>query len=144
MRTAGKIFFVLYVCFLVYFLIFSDWYGRGNTPAYRYNLTPFKEIRRFLYNIDSVGFVTAFNNLAGNVLIFVPFGFFVAMGCYRYRMLRSLFYGFLCSFLVECFQLVTRVGSFDVDDIILNTAGALAGYICFIIWRAGHKKSRYK
>jgi len=37
------------------------------------------------------------------------------------------------SFFVECFQLVTRVGSFDVDDMLLNTLGGVIGYIVFAI-----------
>lgn len=135
MRTVGKLFFVLYVCFLVYFLLFSDWYGREGTATYTYNLTPFREIRRFLCNMDTIGYVGVFNNLIGNVVIFIPFGFFVAMSCYRRRLWRSVMFGFLCSFLVELFQLATRVGSFDVDDMILNTFGAVVGYICFILWR---------
>ena len=47
-RTVGKILFVLYIFFLLYFLIFSDWYGRsGIGEEYRCNLVLFKEIRRF-------------------------------------------------------------------------------------------------
>lgn len=143
MRAAGKVFFVLYACFLIYFLLFSDWYGRGLRSEFSYNLIPFKEIQRFYYNADRIGYVTAFGNLAGNILIFVPFGFFTSMGCYRYRFLRSVCFGFLCSLLVECFQLVTKVGSFDVDDMILNTAGALIGYVLFTVWRMfGSRKKR--
>ena len=48
-RTVGKILFVLYIFFLLYFLIFSDWYGRsGIGEEYRCNLVLFKEIRRFV------------------------------------------------------------------------------------------------
>ena len=45
----------------------------------------------------------------------------------------TLFYSFGVSFFVECFQLVTRVGSFDVDDMLLNTFGGVIGYIVFAI-----------
>ena len=34
---------------------------------------------------------------------------------------------------IEITQLLTRVGSFDVDDLILNTAGGIAGYLLFYI-----------
>ena len=45
----GKILFVLYIVFLVYFLCFSEWYGRtGTVEEYRYNLVLFKEISRFI------------------------------------------------------------------------------------------------
>ena len=35
------------------------------------------------------------------------------------------------SLTVECIQLAARVGSFDVDDIILNTLGVILGYLMF-------------
>ena len=41
LRVLGKILFVLYIGFLFYFLIFSDWYGREGTGEYHYNLVLF-------------------------------------------------------------------------------------------------------
>ncbi|MNE95919.1 VanZ like family protein [compost metagenome] len=32
---------------------------------------------------------------------------------------------------VELTQMLTKVGSFDIDDIILNTCGALIGFVLF-------------
>lgn len=132
-RILGKICFVLYVGFIIYFLIFSDWYGRTTTgmEEYHYNLVLFKEIQRFWEYRDQVGFFAMFTNLFGNVLIFVPFGFFMPMAS-RYRsFLSTLFWSFGLSLCVESFQLITRVGSFDVDDLLLNTIGGVAGYIIF-------------
>ena len=43
---------------------------------YHYNLVLFKEIRRFWEYRDQVGFFAMFTNLFGNVIIFIPFGFF--------------------------------------------------------------------
>ena len=40
---------------------------------------------------------------------------------------------FVFSLLVESFQLVFKIGSFDVDDIMLNTLGGILGYIMYII-----------
>ncbi|MCI8639990.1 MAG: VanZ family protein [Coprococcus sp.] len=132
-RVLGKILFVLYIAFLLYFLIFSDWYGRaGEFEEYRYNLVLFQEIERFWTYREQLGWVS-YANLFGNVLIFVPFGFFMPMAS-RYRsFFLTLFYSFGLSFLVESFQFVTKVGSFDVDDLLLNTLGGVAGYILFVI-----------
>ena len=132
-RVLGKILFVMYIGFLLYFLIFSDWYGRaGGMSEYHYNLILFQEIERFWNYRDTLGWV-AYSNLFGNVLIFVPFGFFMPMAS-RYRsFFLTLFYSFGLSFLVEAFQLVTKVGSFDVDDLLLNTIGGVIGFIIFVI-----------
>lgn len=136
-RVLVKILFILYVIFIVYFLIFSDWYGRtGEMQEYHYNLVLFKEIRRFWEYRDQVGFFAMFTNLFGNVIIFIPFGFFLPMAS-RYRsLLGTVFYSFGLSLCVETFQLFSRVGSFDVDDLLLNTIGGLAGYIIFVICAA--------
>ncbi len=48
------------------------------------------------------------------------------------RRMRNGFFiilsGFSISLTVEVIQLITRVGCFDVDDMILNTLGAALGY----------------
>lgn len=129
----GKVFFTCYLVFLLYFLLFSDWYGRsGIQGEYHYNLILFHEIRRFWTCREQLGMISCFN-LVGNVVIFVPFGFFMSMASYRKRLLRTISYGFIMSLIVEVFQLISRVGSFDVDDIFLNTLGAILGYFIFII-----------
>lgn len=135
-RILGKILFVLYIGFLLYFLIFSDWYGRtGGMNEYHYNLVLFQEIKRFWTYREQLGWVS-FANLLGNVLIFMPFGFFMPMAS-RYRsFFLTLFYSFGLSLLVETFQLITKVGSFDVDDLLLNTIGGVIGYIIFAVCNA--------
>lgn len=144
-RILGKILFVLYIIFIIYFLIFSDWYGRtGEMQEYHYNLVLFKEIKRFWEYRDQVGMFAMFTNLFGNVIIFMPFGFFMPMAS-KYRSLFStVFYSFGLSLCVETFQLLTKVGSFDVDDLLLNTIGGLAGYILFIICAAIRRRHVYK
>lgn len=133
MRVLGKILFVLYIMFLIYFLIFSDWYGRtGGANGYRYNLVPFQEIQRFWRYRETLGWI-AFANLFGNILIFVPLGFFMPMAS-RYRsFFLTMLYSLGLSLLVEAFQFVSQVGSFDVDDMILNTLGGVIGYLLFVV-----------
>ena len=133
-RALGKVLFVLYILFIFYFLLLSDWYGRsGEMQEYHCNLELFKEIRRFWTYRAQLGMKAVIQNIVGNVLIFVPFGFFMPMAS-RYRsFLTTAFYGFGISLCVEIFQLLTRVGSFDVDDLLLNTIGGIVGYILFVI-----------
>ena len=72
----SRIFFMLYMLVLLYFLLFSDWYGRANaTEEYHYNLTLFKEIRRFWVYRHKLGAMAVFTNLVGNVICFMPYGF---------------------------------------------------------------------
>ena len=132
--TLGKVLFVLYIFFLLYFLIFSDWYGRtGVSREYQYNLVLFKEIKRFIEYREELGAFAVFTNLFGNILIFMPFGFFISMASRARGFFMTLFYSFGLSLCVEVFQLLTKVGSFDVDDLLLNTIGGVLGYILFSI-----------
>ena len=61
---------------------------------------------------------------------------------------RSFAYVTLISFefslLIECIQLVSKVGSFDVDDMILNTLGGSLGYLCFWVARKWKKRRNEK
>ncbi len=136
-RIFGKILFALYICFVFYFLIFSDWYGRtGQMNEYHYNLVLFHEIKRFWNYREQIGLFAMFMNLGGNILIFVPLGFFMCLASLQSNIIRTAWYSFVVSLVVEVFQLVTKVGSFDVDDLFLNTLGGIIGGILFVIGRA--------
>lgn len=132
-RIIGLIFFVCYLLALTYFLFFAEEYGRTVTNReYSYNLVPLLEIRRFWLNRESIGYFAVFLNLAGNVLAFVPFGFFLPMLNRHTRgLFRMALFTFEFSLLVETIQLVSKVGSFDVDDLMLNTLGGILGYVIF-------------
>ncbi|WP_127590671.1 VanZ family protein [Paenibacillus lautus] len=96
------------------------------------NFTPFESIRMNMKHLSSGHDVI---NLFGNIAIFMPNGIFVGL------MLRNKFFGFIGSFTtslglslgLECSQLVFSMGSFDVDDLILNTAGGVLGYGVFLM-----------
>ena len=66
----------------------------------------------------------------------MPFGFclpwlFKSLDRVHLAVLLSLY----LSLLIELTQLFLRVGSFDVDDLLLNTLGGLLGFICYRLWR---------
>lgn len=141
-RALGKVLFFAYIIFLVYFLCFAEWYGRtGVSQEYRYNLELFKEIRRFIEYREELGAFAVFTNLFGNILIFVPYGFFISVASVKHRFCKAVLYSFVLSLGVELFQLVTRVGSCDVDDILLNTIGGVLGYLAF--WICNGIRRRY-
>ena len=148
-RIAGRILFFIYLLLLVYFLFFAEAYGRKNFFAleYRYNLIPFREIRRFWKYREKVGMLSAFLNLAGNVIGFLPFGFILPVIHPKlHHFCTAAGLGFLFSLCVETVQLVSKAGCFDVDDLLLNTLGAVLGYGLFALcnqirrWKDGKKK----
>lgn len=142
LRFLGKVLFVFYIAFLVYFLCFAEWYGRtGDLGEYRYNLEPFKEIKRFIEYREELGTFAVFANLFGNILIFVPYGFLISIFTRWGRFFRTFFWSLGLSLGVELFQLITRVGSCDIDDLMLNTLGGIMGWFLFMICNAIRRRN---
>lgn len=65
--------------------------------------------------------------LLGNILMFLPFGFVPALVWRGSAWKRALLTGFCVTGFIECWQLL--VGrAFDIDDLWLNTLGAMTGF----------------
>ena len=122
--------FIIYLLMLGYHLFLSDSIGKREiAESYRYNFTPFKEILRYIGNIDVIGVKLVFINIMGNVLAFVPFGIFVGyfLKNSKYTFLKTILLGLIFTVAIEGIQLITRVGICDVDDILLNFTGVVTG-----------------
>lgn len=133
----GYVLFFIYLGIMVYLLFFSEMFGRTGVSRndYSYNLVPFREITRFIKYRKSLGFVAVFLNLAGNVLAFVPFGIFVPKLFKQVGSIITVGINTLAfSAFIEVVQLMFRVGSFDVDDVILNTLGGVLGALIYVLF----------
>lgn len=134
-RKIGKILFLLYMLVVVYLMFFFEKYDRTLADRqYLFNLVPFREIRRFIKYRDVLGTSVVVENLIGNIIGFVPFGYILPL---IYKNKRKFWLITLLtaefSLFIELTQLLLRVGSCDVDDIILNTCGGMLGYGLFFI-----------
>lgn len=73
-----------------------------------------------------------------NVLMFMPYGV-LAREVTRSKVLFPVFSAMAISLIIEIIQLVTDMGLFDVNDIMYNTLGALAGCgicaLCKKLWK---------
>lgn len=130
-----KVLFILYIVALTYFLFFSERYGRDvGLREYRYNLTLFKELGRFVTYRQQLGIESFIVNIFGNILAFAPFGFLLPIITPENRKwIKLALITFLFSLTIELLQLVFKVGIFDVDDLLMNTLGGLLGYFIFTI-----------
>ena len=81
--------------------------------------------------------------MVGNVVVFMPLSIFLRL---LVKKCKRVFYTILLclefSLFAEIIQLVTKVGSFDVDDLLLNTLGGICGIILLAIWRAWHGRKK--
>ena len=113
--------FVIYILCLFHVVTFQD--VSWSTS----NFIPFKEMFRYEF-----GTGLFFKNVVGNMIMFLPFGFFVSyflnLDKIRYIFILSL----VSSLSIETTQMVIgRV--FDVDDIMLNIIGGILGYFIYRI-----------
>lgn len=70
-------------------------------------------------------------NILGNIFAFVPFGF-LGWVFPKFKEFKPLVFSFLTVLLtVEALQYFSRLGVFDIDDVLLNTAGVALGYWIF-------------
>lgn len=142
-RLVAGIIFLGYLIVLFYFLFFAESMGRTDTDrAYQYNLIPFREMLRFIKYRKTLGMYAVLLNIVGNVVAFIPFGVFLPMVAVKCRSFwRTALYSLELSLLAELWQLVFRVGCFDVDDLMLNTLGGMVGFGLYA-WMAwmGRKK----
>lgn len=72
-------------------------------------------------------------NFMGNIFMFMPIGFLLPLLWRKFEhVLWTVAAGFLLSLSIELMQL-TQLRSSDVDDLWLNTLGAVIGYVCFTL-----------
>lgn len=88
------------------------------------NFVPFHEITNALQSMSSHSLI----NLIGNIVIFIPFGLFLGLLDKKRTWLSAAGCSFALSLCLELTQVVLTVGSFDVDDLLLNTAGGTIGF----------------
>lgn len=112
------------IAFFPVHIIFYDWHGR-------FSLMPLASITDLLLHTTPA---TALVNIVGNVAMFVPMGVLLPLLFRKLRSARSLLWRVtLISAAIEVLQMPTRVRATDVDDVILNVAGAAIGFVAFVL-----------
>jgi len=118
-KELSMLIFILYVMCLFEIVTLQDNnYGLSN-------FIPFKEM--FRYELGSRLFI---KNIIGNVLLFLPYGYFAADYLKSKKVYLPTFLTFIVSMTIELVQL--NIGrTFDIDDVILNTIGGVFGFLLY-------------
>ena len=114
----SQIVFIVYITILLYITVVRNLQFRGRDI----NLQLFvgyipiirSSIPRFIYLF------------IGNIIWFVPLGFYLAV-YKRKPFWITILYGFLLSLFIETMQYVLGTGVSELDDLILNTLGCIIG-----------------
>ena len=120
---------LLTLIFVIYILMFFQIVTYQDVISYGNNFIPFKELTRYTF-----GSSLFYKNIIGNILLFMPYGFFVSYYLRLEKKDKWLALGlvFLVSISIECVQLL--IGRcFDVDDILLNLIGGMVGFYIYRI-----------
>ncbi|MBR3661357.1 MAG: VanZ family protein [Bacilli bacterium] len=120
---------LLSLIFVIYILMFFQIVTYQDVISYGNNFIPFKELTRYTF-----GSSLFYKNIIGNILLFMPYGFFASYYLRLERNDKWLALGlvFLVSSSIECVQLL--IGRcFDVDDILLNLVGGMVGFYIYRI-----------
>lgn len=136
-----KVIWWLYIALLFVFVVikfkgsFHELSDRINSYAMRglinYNLVPFRSIS---VQIRRISQWWALKNLLGNIIPFMPFGFLLPIAYRNFNSFTKFIgMGIVTILFIELFQLFTKLGSFDIDDIILNMLGIICGYLMLIL-----------
>ncbi|OAB41920.1 VanZ family protein [Paenibacillus glacialis] len=94
------------------------------------NYTPFKEILKGIHSL-SISNPFASTNLIGNILAFIPLGIFIPKLFTRRgaSFVNVFILSLSLSLCFEVTQLLLFIGTFDVDDLILNAFGGIVGWV---------------
>lgn len=140
--------FIIYIILLVTLLLIDSNYGRfrqfesiklfSKEHIENYsNIVPFATIMNFFNKLSNHEINTniVITNILGNILAFAPFGLFIPLifeeKFGKFKNFLLLVIGIILIF--EIVQFVTFRGTFDIDDIILNTLGAIIVFWIFKI-----------
>ncbi len=97
------------------------------------NFIPFATIHNYIEQLQGPIARIAFYNLAGNIVLFIPFGFFIPLLWHRFRSIGTML---LISFCIPLFIEGTQyfIGrSSDIDDVLLNAIAIFFGYGVYLL-----------
>lgn len=113
--------FIIYALCLFHVVTYQDVNFGTN------NFIPFKEI--FRYDFGTPKFI---KNIVGNIIMFIPFGFFASYFLKSKKLTLPLILTIILTCTIETVQYyIGRV--FDIDDIILNVIGGIIGFLLYVV-----------
>lgn len=147
--------FVIYSAIGLWFLLFERilyrlvnwdsfnryfWYPEGTSSFFsaevwklNTNIIPFHNTYNYIMGSESFNLSIILYNTLGNILLFVPLGIFLTFIFSRFRTFpKVMMIGFTVTVSIELLQFFLQLGQFDIDDILLNTIGALLGYFVYM------------
>lgn len=134
---------VAWCCFLFYivlvlYIVFGARRRHGvSADHFRsfLNFVPFEgKLEDYQSNFAHISRYNFYSDLIGNILLFIPLSFLL-MYLFRIKTSIVIIIALLTSLTIEMTQYFFGVGVADIDDVILNSIGAIIGSLIFIVFR---------
>lgn len=122
-KLSKTIVFIYYIILLFNMVIFARY---SNITSY--NIIPFASITNLITNGNLYTIVI---NLFGNLLIFMPFEYFIIELFKVNKFKQNLLLSFIIILMIETSQFILKIGVFDIDDIIICTFGMMIFYVIY-------------
>ena len=131
-RLMTILYFAIVFCMCISrFNIIMTLIGGQLTRIDAVNMVPFHSIRENLrYGHSPVSW-----DMLYNMVMFVPFGIVYCYHQKNFCIYKAIGLSFLTTFLIEASQFVFKTGVVDIDDLMINTMGSLAGIFLYIVLR---------
>jgi glycopeptide antibiotics resistance protein len=140
--------FLIYVFMVLtltgYFLLFKEVASHGwwHKVTHRIENKEHVNMQAFLMFKQ---FRIASRQVIGNSVMLLPLGIFIPLLFRRFSgFIPAFFICLLASICIELMQLITSYRSTDIDDVILNTAGAVVGYFLYLLFRPAMSNNSVK
>lgn len=142
-KKAAVFFYLVYFGLLVYWFTA---YSRIPEESVKVQLIPFASFAAYIDGVisNAVPLERLLQFLAERILLFLPYGFFIAMVGRKLHSLLRLGLVLFLPVLVELMQFLLKFSSCDADDAVFSFLGGLIGMLLFVIFNALFQKTTGK
>lgn len=144
-RTLSWLIFIVYILVLTKVILFkypiymiinivkeNNWTRFIRRVQYTSNYLPLKNIYQLFISKENTMYIG--RNIIGNIIAFIPLGTLLPILKEKMRNINSiLIASLIISISFEVIQLLSDIGDFDINDLILNTSGGLIGLLLYNI-----------
>lgn len=120
----------VYTVWMLYLLFFASFRYSENV-IFKPRTIPFETITECVVNLINYNNLDFFKNIFGNILLFMPYGFLGVLYPKINQFKWFVFTFFITINIIEFSQYYFQRGFADIDDIILNTFGAMIGFFIY-------------
>ncbi|PZU88176.1 MAG: hypothetical protein DI529_05915 [Chryseobacterium sp.] len=123
----------VYTVWILYLLFFAS-FRYSPTVLFEIKTVPFETIDEYSTKVIQYDKIAVIKNLLGNIILFIPYGFlgilFSKLNQFKWLFLTF----FIIINIIEFSQYYFKRGFADIDDVILNTFGAVIGFFIYKKW----------